>query len=337
MAREPKSGWEIADILLKPLGGLLTALSVALVGFYGSQYLEQRQAAETNVRLYAELMSNRERADSDLRKDMFNMAIKTFLNGEDIDLEKQLLELELLAYNFHDALDLAPLFKHVERKISSKKSNSQHDEWRKRLTTVAREVTDKQSAVLADAGQLVSADLSLEKLKTEIITLVDVELPKEPNINTNNPDNNVDKYRFTIEALDADATEKSVLVRLRVEDKSKSAEPADPNISANNQQSDNVVASADNMESASTNISKKILIDTTFNVDFFDFPMIDNSRLPDGRRCAVVLRSFHTSSARLSLLYFPGSRASLKDKPFYDEIIDDLVETREKLQKEESF
>jgi hypothetical protein len=53
------------------------------------------------------------------------------------------------------------------------------------------------------------------------------------------------------------------------------------------------------------------LMDATFNVDFFDFPMIDNSRLPDGHRYASCPQ-FEPSSARVGLLYFPGSRASLR-------------------------
>lgn len=321
MTGQPKSGWEIADILLRPLGGLLTALSVAAVGFWGSQYLEQRQAVETNVRLYAELMSNRERADSDLRKDMFNLSIKTFLQGEDVDVERQLLELELLAYNFHDAIDLAPLFKHVERKVKAHEKEDQYREWDKRLSTVALEVVGKQAAVLEDSGQIINADLSLKKLRDNIVPLINEELPTDPTIKKGGADDVGDYYRFSVEALDADVENRSVLIRLKVEGQA-AVEDDDETGSAVNQAEDLPIA------------RKEVLIDATFNVDFFDFPMIDNSRLPDGHRCAVVLRSFHTSSARLSLLYFPGSRASLKDKPFYDEIIDDLVETRKELQLE---
>lgn len=64
---------------------------------------------------------------------------------------------------------------------------------------------------------------------------------------------------------------------------------------------------------------------SVFWVGFFDFPMIDNTRLSDGDRCAVVLRKFQPSSAEITLVYFPGSRASLKEKPYYDEVIDDLL------------
>jgi hypothetical protein len=304
------------------MGGLLTALSVAIVGFWGSQYLEKRQAEETNVRLYAELMSNRESADSALRKDMFNLAISTFFEGEDFDTEKQLLELELLAYNFHDALDLAPLFKHVERKLRAQRDDSQYIDWTKRLTTVAQEVVNKQTSVLEDSGYLIERDVSLRTLDKEIVTLIDQDIPYSPVIDTDDFEGGDTTYRFSVEAIDYDADEKNLLVRLRVVDQSVALkDDLDP------------PATTNDTSTTTMDASTGVLIDATFNVDFFDFPMIDNSRLPDGRRCAVVLRSFDPSSARVALLYFPGSRASLKDKPFYDEIVDDLVRTRAKLEE----
>ena len=66
-------------------------------------------------------------------------------------------------------------------------------------------------------------------------------------------------------------------------------------------------------------------IDTNFWVGLFDFPMIDNTRLSLGERCAVSLTSLTPSVLNVALAYFPGSRASLKDKPYYDEVMNDLV------------
>jgi len=60
--------------------------------------------------------------------------------------------------------------------------------------------------------------------------------------------------------------------------------------------------------------------------------MIDNSRLPGGQRVAVALRDWvDESHVQVALAYFPSSRASLKEKPFYEEIIDQLHTTNEQL------
>ena len=70
-------------------------------------------------------------------------------------------------------------------------------------------------------------------------------------------------------------------------------------------------------------------MDTNFLVGLFDFPMIDNTRLSGGERTAVSLTALNPSVLSVALAYFPASRASLKDKPYYDEVIRDLVRNRQ--------
>src|SRR5258705_1984076 len=118
MSAGSKDFWDKVAVLLSPLGGLLTALAVAFVGMKGSQVLDRRQAAETNARLYSELMSRREEAESSLRKDMFVSIIQPFLQPRAGELDTRVLNLELLAVNFHDSLDLKPLFLDLQRRLA---------------------------------------------------------------------------------------------------------------------------------------------------------------------------------------------------------------------------
>ena len=125
-----KDGWDIAKVVLEPVGGLLTAIAVALLGFYGSRVIEQQQRFDSNFRLYSELMSRREESESALRKDMFKSIIDSFLkpDKENSSLDGQLLHLELLAYNFHESLNLKPLFTHIEKSIQSIKNPTEKAE-----------------------------------------------------------------------------------------------------------------------------------------------------------------------------------------------------------------
>jgi hypothetical protein len=66
---------------------------------------------------------------------------------------------------------------------------------------------------------------------------------------------------------------------------------------------------------------------SVFWVGFFDFPMVDNVRLSNGDRCAIVLRRFQSSSAEITLVYFPATRSSVKDKPYYDEVLSALLQS----------
>src|SRR5262245_36120312 len=91
--------WDKVSIVLQPVGGLLTALAVAILGFWTSSYLRDREAresalrermqtSETNARLYSELTSKREESESALRKDMFTSIINSFLAGGPTNLEQ---------------------------------------------------------------------------------------------------------------------------------------------------------------------------------------------------------------------------------------------------------
>ncbi|MDJ0700808.1 MAG: hypothetical protein QNJ07_13215 [Woeseiaceae bacterium] len=304
MSAEQKSGWDKADIVLKPVGGLLTALAVVWLGHAGRAALETRQITEANTRLYAELMSSRERADSSLRQGMFQTIIDKFLSIPSTEetpsgaaLERDVLRLEILAYNFHDALDLAPLFKDVHRKLTGSNGSPDQgldEELRAglldRLEKVAREVTDKQIAALEDSGAVVRKQIILEEFATN--QLFQDFINGQLHLREDEDTPPVGKS-FAVDVVDVDKEKKEVEVRLTVW-------PLD---------------SADS------------IVDITFHVGFFDFPMIDNTRIENNERCAIVLTGFGDYTASLALVYFPGSRASLKEKPFYDEIINQLSRT----------
>ena len=64
-----------------------------------------------------------------------------------------------------------------------------------------------------------------------------------------------------------------------------------------------------------------------FWVGYFDFPMIDNTRLPHDQRAAIVLNAFEDGAADVTLALFPGSYASLKDKASLQEVLQNLMRT----------
>lgn len=297
-----KDSWDKWDILLRPVGGMFTALSVALVGILGSQYLAGQQANDANTRLYTELMSSRERSDSALRQEMFSVIITTFLKKDvkgNRDVRDEILALELLAYNFHDAIDIGPLFNHVRTNIAQLQNATEEDSRRltKRLERVAKEVTGKQLASLEDGGVRIDAYVTFDDInntqRNEAVTAVKEALliPGSPD----QGDQQVPLRKFYLDVLGVDEKKKTLDVQLEV-----------------------IVE-----ESGETELA------VNFEVGFYDFPMIDNSRLPGGQRVAVALRDWEPGShVQVALAYFPSSRASLKEKLFYEEIVEQLQSTR---------
>jgi hypothetical protein len=67
--------------------------------------------------------------------------------------------------------------------------------------------------------------------------------------------------------------------------------------------------------------------DAEFWVGYYDFPMIDHVRLSHDQRFAVILRNFGGGSARIAAVYFPGAYASLKEKPYVQEMVTNLLQT----------
>jgi hypothetical protein len=280
METKPKDLWDKVDIVLRPLNGLFTALAVALLGYYTSNILRQRETRETNERVYTQLMSSREQAESALRKDMFVSIIQTFLRPQSASLEDRMLNLELLAYNFHESLNLKPLFVHINKQIAATNGPSKA-EYVTRLNQVARQITTRQMVLLEQVGKKFSRTVDFDKfranhggleLEQETLTLDDTE------------------REFMLSVPEIDPMNRELTMELGVRTPKESL----------------------------------IVRRLTFHVGYFDFPMIDNTRLSRDQRCAVVLDQFGDSSAELTLVYFPGSYASLKEKVSYDEVVEKL-------------
>ncbi len=287
-----KDFWDKLQIVLSPLGGLLTAVAVASLGFIGSRALEQQQSSEAKLRLYSELMTRREESEATLRKEMFQSIIGSFFDTQSTSLESKLLKMELLAQNFHEALNLQPLFKHIRREIGAGiMSTDAKRGYESRLADLAREVTRKQMIVLESGGQrfdwtVLLSDSLIAGTKSE--QLEDVRLVL---------DGVARRFRVTLSR--ADTAQRELRVGLEIETS------AQPGVSAS-------AVGRYNVE---------------FDVGFYSTPMIDNTRLSNDQRVAVVLTDMNEAGAGLSLMYFPGSRASLREKPYYEEILRKLAET----------
>jgi len=288
----PKDFWDRLQIVLSPLGGLLTAIAVASLGFIGSRTIERQQSNEAKLRLYSELMSRREESEATLRKEMFQSIIGSFFDLQAVSLEAKLLKMELLAQNFHEALNLAPLFQHIRREITvAPLSTAAKRGYENRLVDLAREVTRKQVIVLEAGGRrfdwtVILSDSLLDGSKSEQLEDVPLELDGV-------------QRRFRVTLARADTAQRELRVGLEIETTSQ------PNVPS-------AAIGRYNVE---------------FDVGFFSTPMIDNTRLSNDQRVAVVLTDMNQYGANLSLMYFPGSRASLRDKPYYEEILRKLSET----------
>ena len=315
---------ELAKVVTLPLVTLV-------LGYWFNASLNDRQQMDTNTRLYIEMQGRREEADSNLRKDMFNSILQTFMardpairiTSEEV-IRQQTLSLELLAANFHESLDIAPLFKDVDRRIALEQ-RSTNTELRQRLESVARQVIERQLTTMSDVGSVERGDAMASKLKapeSAAYLMFGARAVPNPAVNpgegtsrlclTMRSDDGASHYRqFTLDVTGLDENQREVTVRLVI------TKPI----------------TDEQCHQAMLDLVANGEVDTNFSVGLFDFPMIDNTRLSNNQRAAVSLVALTKDVLSLKVAYFPSSRASLKDKPYYEEMTRQLVGGRQQPEK----
>jgi len=267
-----------------------------MVSYYASDYINRNQENEAKTRLYTELMSRREESESALRKDMFTSIIGTILQDDPATLDEKILQLELLAYNFHESLNLTPLFTYLNRRNNFEtKDRLQHKLYKNRIYDMSKEVTTKQLASLegvASTEKFVYFYDSLAFSPNDTFSCMFIDSMK----NGDKMDRILHFVHLTI--LEKDTFDSSVNVRLKIGTQIQGKEDR--------------------------------VADPEFTIDFFEFPMIDNTRLINDKRCAVVLRDFDSVNKfiELDLIFFPGSHSSLKERPYYDDIVAKLLPSK---------
>ncbi len=334
-SKPKKDHWEKADIILRPIGALLTALTIAFVSYSASAYLSKSQEKDARTKLYTELMTRREESESALRKDMFNSIMNNILADKaNTTLNEKILQLELLTYNFHESLNLMPLFEYLNRcNNEEKKDPALRQAYKYRLIKMSKATIAKQISTLEAVSSPITLTYedtlftykSKKEYKTDSTFKARIDELYERNstaVNGTEPFCTYTDSVFNgktwdslqqvvrIKILDYDTSDASVKVRLTIQ----------TNYPGNTK-------------------APEMPRQTEFMVNYFEFPMIDNTRLKNDMRLAVVLNSlacenrFNNSGQvagksnriELKVIYFPGSRSSLKEKPYFDDIVSKLL------------
>ena len=318
---ETPSSTPSADRVLEWAKVAVIPVAIFLLGFLLTSWQKQRDDAENNVRLYTQLVSQREQSDSQLRTEMFKAVLEKFLSSPTIgNPQDMVLKLELLAYNFHESLDLGPLFKDVSRNLAEPSSLSQEKRQalRERLDRAAFKVTYQQVSALSLNGYHWSIPVNVEEVHkaADDAYVMDENIPAEPlsglarsrspDDGTRQPPGTLRQLRVRLQVLSMNVAAREVEVRLLVE----FAAGGSP------------------------------VVDRSFHVTIYDFPMLDNTRLPNSNRCAVVLTDFavakqgsdeekrRDSFAMLDVVVFPATSASMKERIEYDELLAAMLRSK---------
>ena len=264
---------------------LLQILVIPATTLIIGQYASNIQEKESARRTYADMMNRRADAESALRKDMFQSTIVPFLDKKTDNIDANVLRLELLASNFNDTLDLSPLFRDAYRTLSASHTPASA-ELMSRLTSSAQEVIRKQVDSIREASTVRTGMVDLQELQQGPVVLFGSEPVSLPGATGS-------ARTFRAEFLQYDKEHNEFVVRLTV-------------LGAGNPPVVELQTKA-------------------FHIGAFDFPLIDNTRLAGGDRVALTFDGSAEDVAQVMLIYFPGSRASMKDKQYYEDMAAEML------------
>lgn len=319
-----KDLWDI----MQALGPALIAATVAIMGsVYSYQQAQMTKASEMRE-VYTKIMTERESSDNSIRANMFQMLftamfskdITSTKNPDNIRLIKQrVMFLDVLSRNF-DTVDIKPLFEELDSDLTAKIYNdqsysdsSQKDYFamRSELRRIGRNLSIKQLNALASLPGTVVKSITLMEDKDGHLQVIQDE-------NTTN-NGNGDSIPVEIKAQSIDDGKVEIT-----------------------------------LEYQKTKASDQGFKAPSFMITFYDMPYIDNSIIDKDMRVGVVLTKYVATKdlnvfrdrldkrlmkdyedlkaggimkyAELRLIKFPAKYTGHRDRPYLQDILQELVE-----------
>ncbi len=269
------------------------------------------------------LLSEREKADSQLRSQMFATLVDPISgskSGEIVPLERQRLLAELLSINFHEHIGLKPLLTHVDAKLAIESNDSDAakaraaKESRNSFHQIARTVISRQTAMLARSSGDTAGESGAKIQKLDI----GAPDPGKGFAEYKRSSGDHNQLRVFGELIETEGPTKNEYLLISV--------------------------SNPNWENESFRISVGIysrnssdpepLARHEFDVSWFDFPLTDHTLLADGTRFALVLDEVYdlndkifvgekimpnatnsTRRVKMNIIWFPKDFIAAHERP----------------------
>jgi len=255
---------------------------------------DERAVYESRTKLYVELLNKREESASNLRSNIFAKLLEKYLDPTKASVVQRITVLDLLAQNFNESLNLSPLFWQLERQIRDEPFG-RRSALQEQLRRIAYEIKARQADIFDAYGQKRRRSVEFASLP---VVLFDEDIVLEHR-------NKVERLgcHFTVEVTEHDAKQQRIFVRLMVAPIDGGRKPSEFTCDV----------SADNKTRQ-----------WTFSVDQFDLPLVNFTRMSKSTRFAVFFDDYSSSAASVTLLFFPSSLGGVQDKPYIDDVMNEL-------------
>ncbi len=274
--------WKIADGAAK----VVAAGAIVAAAVIANDY-QQKMSATT-------LISQREQAESQLRASMFSDLIGPVVGprkeGEEIDVSRERLLVELLALNFDEHFELKPLLMHVDTRLAGEEARARADNHpqaaqslareRGSLRSIARRVIQRQIAALTQGQE--KAPPGEDRAKVVTLTLC-----QQGDAAAGPCGGGEGVYGFGQAIADTSPDGKQGLTILITE----------PDWENQTVTVQTAVRRAGGPQAGQDRRDETSAVLNGFHLTWFDFPLTDNTLLGDGNRFALVLEALGAPTA----------------------------------------
>lgn len=347
-AQSTKDRWDKWESFAKILAGVCAAVGAIAIPWFINHYTEENRKSQ----VYVQMMTEREKSDTSIRENMFKALLDGYLKtlGDDVkkeDLEsfqKRIVFLELLAVNFQEFFNAKPLFEEVYEKLvkhrNAAKDASARAAWvelEKKITGVAKETASRQATTLNTIGDSVVftmrtgelgcvhlyEKLGIETLRkrdgtTRFKNFEEGECLPAQDARGEGPSGQPTQDRTRPESLFSKGYQKRQSIQLRVVDVNEASVAVEITVYAD-------------FFNGTTYVGSEPGRGFPVNVSYFDLPYMDNIKLVDGNRFALVLNGIYAGSdgegraeADIEAIRFRNDFMSLRDRPLFEEMLKKL-------------
>lgn len=348
-AHTEKDWWEKSESFAKIMAGVCAAVGALAIPWFINQYTEENRKSQ----IYIQMMTEREKSDTSIRENMFKALLDGYLQTLKEDVKKEDLEsfrkrivfLELLAVNFQEFINAKPLFEEVYEKLVKYRSLVKDEQTRKawmelerKITGVSRETASRQATTLNNIGD--SVVFAMRRGEVGCVRLYD-----KSDIEILRKRDGASRFRnFEDGDCQPDQGKAS---RAGTSAPTKKTQEGEAQLASKGyRQQQSIELRVVELRDAKVALQVRVFIDFfdrnvnvgsepgrifPVNVSYFDLPYMDNIKLPDGNRFALVLKGIYRgpdgmegAEADIEAIRFRNDFMSLRDRPLFEEMLKKL-------------
>jgi hypothetical protein len=333
--------WARLESFAKILAGFSAAVSAILIPVFINSYTEKNRQTEMFVRT----MTEREKSDTDIRQSMFNTLLngylgslkEDFVKADEDAFRRRITFLELLTINFQEFFNAKPLFEEVYTGLLRKRLGPQSPEERKKWDDLERQIIRVSMNIVSRQAKM------LNNIGTSAVFNIDtgeqicVRLYSHEELETLRKTDGSRLKSFVPGSCPDVGNEKGGANTID--------QPSDPSprqsleiklISVNRAYATVQVAVYEDFFNGNVFQGSRMRGSSELDISYFDLPYMDNTKLSDGSRFALVRRytggessddapaQAEETSVEIEAIRFRSDFVSLRDRPFFEEMLQKL-------------